>query len=725
MKRNIFLWGGVVCVLAALLSSCAKEDDWHSKPLETDQTFFATVSIMGTDAMTRAESYNDGEYEDGTKYDPEADPKFEEGDAAENAIKSIYLIFYDIEGNRVSTTQVRKGGTDAEVSGKAGGTSSSGDVIYRGIVQIDVKHGSYPPAYVMAFINPITSQNFEINPDFATLESMSKTTRDMIIGEADNSFAMSKSVYYGTDPVTGEENAKIEATPLVTADKVDASKNRYQQLFTSYDDAEAALNGTAAENKGGVVNIYVERYAAKVKFSITDNKDGFKVGIDQKATGNGGQVEYEHTLTFIPEYWAVNAYESKTYASKSFFKEGSEGVDGKFDVLTFEELNAALGGAKSNDMPWHWNSEELHRSYWAQSPAYYAKQYPRVADDILDKPTALMVSPYYALGYYSYNEMVENANGKLNAKARKLEGAEDGPDPLQVIYARENTVAGSALQSAYKNPLESPKAAIPSIALVGHYKLDGADVENTFYIDGNATNGYTLFKNYNEAIKYLMKLTIKFKYDNYTLFDTYADDGEGAFTNSWDEVKSYFTIKHPNMEARGADEEGGGLVIDSRFVTVQLKTFAEHGVTYGTEAENIGLEALLDGEWVPVTDENVNKVNQQMLYTAGTLQGFQGGKAYYTIPIKHLGFYRSSNVKNAGKNANDKDFDWNEVKSGDFGLVRNHIYSIIVDDIKGLGNGIPDPNDPIVPPTDPEEYFIGARIIVLNWAVVPDQHVTL
>lgn len=113
-----------------------------------------------------------------------------------------------------------------------------------------------------------------------------------------------------------------------------------------------------------------------------------------------------------------------------------------------------------------------------------------------------------------------------------------------------------------------------------------------------------------------------------------------------------------------------------------------------------------------------------MLYAAGTVQGFKGGKAYFTIPIKHLGFYRTDN-KNKGKNANDKDFDWTAVQSGDFGLVRNHIYSIIVDNINGLGNGIPDPTVPIVPPTDPEEYFIGARVIVLNWAVVPAQHVTL
>ena len=114
-----------------------------------------------------------------------------------------------------------------------------------------------------------------------------------------------------------------------------------------------------------------------------------------------------------------------------------------------------------------------------------------------------------------------------------------------------------------------------------------------------------------------------------------------------------------------------------------------------------------------------------MYFQAGTVQGFKGGKAYFTIPIKHLGFYRSTNTDNAGKMGTEKNFNWEKVQSGDFGLVRNHIYTIEVSTIKGLGNGIPNFDDPIVPPTDPEEYFIGARIIVLNWAVVPTQRVEL
>ena len=681
MKKVFIL--GLAGLLAAGICSCSREGIDGVKPLEKDQSFYVNVDVVGTDAMTRAGDARD--YSD-EEYDSTTDPKFDKGNDTynENGIRSIYFIFYDKKGDRVATTQVRK--DNAESGTYEDGASENS--FYQGVVQIDVKHGSLPPAYVMAFINPITSTNFEINPDFATLKDLQKTTRPKIIDD-NNYFAMSKSVYYGTDRVTGDEHQKIVATPLVNADNADAQHP--QQLFPSKEAAEAALGGDS------MVKIYVERYAAKVNFSLSDVAKRAEVKVDDKK------------LTFVPEFWAVNAYESETYVTKSFLQSDGEGqlTD---DSLTWSDLNKALGGT-SEKASWYWNSEEHHRCYWAQSPAYYMESYPRVADDILD--TQSYAAGGYALGYYSYNEMKANANEKLNSKARNLFNPKnDGgwKDEEAPIYARENTVAGAALQAAYEDPYASPKAAIASVALVGHYEVDGKAIgdKNFFYVMGNATNGYTFFENYDEMLNYFVTTTIPFSLDAFG-YDTFFDYNGMTFTNP--DYKSYFKIEHPKMTVRE------DLVIDSRFVTIQLDPakFTE---------EPSGIFASLDGKYTEVTIVNVNDVNRQMLYAAGTVQAFQGGKAYFTIPIKHLGFYRDGNL-NKGKNANDKNFDWTKVQSGDFGLVRNHIYTVIVDDIKGLGNAIPDPNDPIVPPTDPEEYFIGARLIILNWAVVPAQHVTL
>lgn len=695
MKRILFY--GLAVFAAAGISSCSNDevqDFVGGKPLEEDQSFFVNVDIQGSESITRAN---------------EEEPGFDKGFAEENNVNTIYLVFYDENGDRVSTTQVRK--ERAENAGNADkwpdnedGTVPSPNSFYKGVVQIDVKHGSLPPAYVMAFINPISSQNFEISPDFASLDAVSKTTRPKIIDD-NNNFAMSKSVYYGLNRVSGNDHEKIVATPLVSTEGGKYDK----QLFGSREEALDALD----KNKG-MVDIYVERYAAKVHFELAD---AAKKPILKDIGGKN--------LTFVPEYWAVNAFESDTYIVKSFLKKDAVTQDGTGTedetTLSWGELNLALGSTSESEMPWYWNSEDYHRCYWAQTPAYYANEYPRTADDLLDAKKMNAGVNAYPLGYYTYNEIKNNANGRLNAKARSLTQTEKYAE----IYARENTVSGKSLQDAYEDPFASPKAAIASVVLVGHYDVEGIDVNQNecFYVMGNATNGYTFFTK-DDMLNYFVNTTIELATNSTgtsTFFDYTKYAGAGTFRagNENQKWKDYFVIEHPKEDVRyyTLDEDGSGQIIDSRYVTIQL----DPKKVTGSE----GLFAFADGVWTQVTPDNINYINQQMFFAAGLVQGFQGGKVYYTIPIKHLGFYRSSNKKNANKNPNDKNFDWKEVRSGDFGLVRNHSYSIIVDEITGLGNAIPDPDVPIVPPTDPEEYFIGARIIVLNWAVVPPQHVTL
>ena len=689
MKKNLFL--GLAAALAvAGMTSCSNDDVLSdvSTPLETDQSFFANISIVNTDAMTRAQGIL-GDYEDeNTKYDPtDPDgPNYQAGTTTENRVRTIFLIFYDEDGKRVSTTQVLRsnlGYDDGTNPGTFAGSHPSINSLYSGTVQIDVKHGSKVPTQVVAYINPISSMNFDINPEFENLTELQKVTRSRIIDDNGN-FAMSKSVYYKLE---NGEYSKVLATPL---GDVGGPK-----LFESKGEAQTALE---SGEEGSIVDIYVERYAAKVNFSIADAVVKPVKVYDE----NGTEVE----LTFVPEYWAVNAYESDTYAAKSFLSSDMA------SDLDYHVLNDALGGK------WVWNSPANHRSFWAQSPAYYAEKYPRVADDILDKRATNGKSGGYILGYYSYDEMKTNADGTLIAKARDLNKNEQYP----AIYARENTVAGEALQKAAEDAFASPKAAIASVVMVGYYKMgDDKIADNkTFYVMGNATNGYSLYKDTEDMLNWMVNTTVRF-YKDAEGNSTFYDYGIENYKFSDASYKDLFVIKHPEANVRNytLDEEGSGLVIDSRFVTIQLDR-DKIAATQDTKP----IYAYINGEYTKVTPENLDYINQQMLYAAGTAQGFKGGKAYFTIPIKHLGYYRADNP-NLTKNANAKDFVWDGVKSGDFGLVRNHVYSIVVDEISGLGNGIPTTSDPIVPPTDPEEYFIGARIIVMNWAVVPTQHETL
>lgn len=74
------------------------------------------------------------------------------------------------------------------------------------------------------------------------------------------------------------------------------------------------------------------------------------------------------------------------------------------------------------------------------------------------------------------------------------------------------------------------------------------------------------------------------------------------------------------------------------------------------------------------------------------------GRAYYYVPIKHLG-------------GNDQ--------LAEYGIVRNHFYKITLTGIKGFGTPVYDPDkvvDPIVPTY--EDTYLAARVQVLQWRVV-------
>ena len=76
----------------------------------------------------------------------------------------------------------------------------------------------------------------------------------------------------------------------------------------------------------------------------------------------------------------------------------------------------------------------------------------------------------------------------------------------------------------------------------------------------------------------------------------------------------------------------------------------------------------------------------------------KGGRAYYYVPIKHLG-------------------DPGEL--AEYGIVRNHFYKITLSGIKGFGTPVYNP-DQVVKPVVPtyEDTYLAARVQVLQWRVV-------
>ena len=96
---------------------------------------------------------------------------------------------------------------------------------------------------------------------------------------------------------------------------------------------------------------------------------------------------------------------------------------------------------------------------------------------------------------------------------------------------------------------------------------------------------------------------------------------------------------------------------------------------------------------------DVSKADLQNLMNAEPAQIRKDGMSYYYVPIRHLGT--------------------DPKKVGYYGIVRNHVYSINIQNMFGFGTPVYDPEkdiDPTIPSN--KATYLAARINVLSWRVV-------
>ena len=135
---------------------------------------------------------------------------------------------------------------------------------------------------------------------------------------------------------------------------------------------------------------------------------------------------------------------------------------------------------------------------------------------------------------------------------------------------------------------------------------------------------------------------------------------------------------------------------DIAFKTVSGSSEVKDYEVVATLASTVGELYVKNGE---TTYNTVTKeaVNAALAKETAQVRSTDGATYYYT-PIKHLG--------DAGK-------------LGEYGIVRNHSYQVIIQNIKGFGTPVYDPTkviDPMIPSA--ENTYLAASIKVLSWRVV-------
>ena len=644
MKKS-YLFGAMASGL--LLTACSSDaplgpDD--NGVAENDQTLYVRMTIHGSD-MTRAAGA------DGTPVETDGtDSDFANGVGDESKVNNAYFVFYDKIGNVV--------GDIVNVSLGTGTAGNGGTVetVYKSTVAVSVPKSQAKPTRVICYINPLSPASLK-----SDLNTVQTVTRAEV--QSANGFPMSNSVFYvNTSAAEPQIAVSVEG-----------------KLYDTIEDAEA--EGSEA------VDIYVERYASKLKFTAAE-ADAYKTHT-AVVTTDGTSTETPVTLNFVADRWALNAEATSTYVVKSF-RQPSEQGEMLGTNYTYTGLNAIInaeGGA------WNWNAPNYNRSYWAVSPAYFTAKYPAVADDLTEDTWA---------GQQKYYTLAE-----LNA------GAGFAGNNTEAQYFHETTVGDKALDS------ENPRAAMPAVILVGHYTvsvngtdagrqnfytyLRGSDNKPLVYFEADADGNSTVQGGESMLNRFFNAVTILFKKNadgTYSRLDPSNNTDKNVLLGALE-------IADPQVEDMAA-----------RMRTLQFK---EGGITANIYIANgNGYASIGDGEG----QVSLKEANSMLLQQVGTCAYYLNGAAYFNIPVLHYGWYRTANKANqtAGATGN---ISWKDVRVGDFGMVRNHAYSLNVTAITGLGTGIAGENDPIIPPADTQDQYVSYKVNILKWAVVPQQNVEL
>lgn len=697
--------------LALLFSACSSDDilpdDNKSTIADVDQTLYVSMTISGDVVGSRGSEDNGSPNDDTTDF----------ATGSENNVNNAYFVFYDDNGNVVGEivpVELNDGNKEANVTGATVATS------YKSVVSVSVRKGEKIPSQVICYINPISPGTLNVNLN--TIQTVTRT-RPFTDNEEETYFAMSNSVYYPAGEVP-------DSKPQIAV-------NIEGKLFKTQNEATNATEAQTAV-------IYVERYASKLAFNAVAPTEYKTATRSYDPDGNYTAVPV--TLNFTPQFWAVNAQSNRTYVIKSFRQESNDGIL-LGDNFQYSELNNYINptwnsgtdewnydSQLSENKAWDWNNPGYHRSYWGMSPAYFTAEYPEVSSDVTD-----------------LNENLNQTYLKYNELATKGFSA-DNTDPQ---YFNETTVGRIALKG------KNPAAAVASVIYVGQYgvNVNGTDYSGVgfyTYLTGKVTVGeevvdrpYIYFENNTNSTastiengesmlkRFLAQTTILYKAEvdddntvtGYTRYSITSDDDleKLGISMKVDKINNSMRIKYDG-------DNNTKLKVQANACTLQFKDAnAANGIyvlTGNGYQQVVADNATVGNGQITLTDANIALMRQ-----SGMAYYYTSGHAYFNIPVKHLGWYRKGNPNRYKSDPTthvttdellDKEtLDWSLVRVGDFGMVRNHSYSIDVTEIKGLASGIGGDTDPIVPPATTDDYFMTYSVKILKWAVVPTQSVKL
>lgn len=593
----------------------------------------------------------------GTRAPGDGDGNYEYGEAYENNVNRYLLLFYDAQGNLVGVSEKGLGPDTHQTT-----PGQNVAVIKSGTAEVTLTEGSQMPTQLVAVINA--------NGDMrdALLDTDLSGVSKIVIGEAGLGDSKVEDLWdvdgKGEPGFVMNNSVYYEnGTTLVMSTPI--AGMLYSNKKEAEDALQEALNGDT-EAKAKLVDVYVERLAVKGRI-LTSTIDVTPIVVTD-IEGN------EYNLTFNVDLFDVTAT-----APSSYF------------VKQLREI-----GVYSDPFKTWMNAYNDFRSYWAQS--YYAldsytksENFPVVGDHE-DK---------YILHYKSTDEVL-GENEFAGKKTGKTLGSH--------VYFAENTFRGSRLQDQTME--DNPYVVATSFLLNGHYtvtakgegnasKYDGKDFYLSSYYE--ALTGNTLYRIFDaeDAIETYAKIIKDYK--------IVATSANGEL----DTKKLGLVHKATFFDAAGQEQENNPA---NRVTIALVDTEGEiltdpTGIYVYTESTND--DGTVIGTWSEANEADLQAINADIeKRIVGTMMMYNTARAFFYIPIKHY----TANMDDATANFPAI----GSLKTGNIGVVRNHVYSMTINSITGLGIGVgPDPSVPELPDPKPvQNYYINAKLNVLQWHVM-------
>ena len=604
-----------------------------------------------------------------------------------------------------------------------------------------------------------------------------KSTSGPINGTDDESsdakyyFTMTNSVFFDSKKDANDKNVVINATQIDVDENLkstsdEAAKNpitvyverimsKVQAGFTDYESVIGTAVTESTENNIGYFGKETNGFLYKFSDAHETNSKWFE---EEK------KIEMKALIT----NWTINAVEYQTKLFKEIDKDWV--VDNNND---------------QNDKPFAgWNDYSHHRSYWAIDPNYkweedrYPTQYRTAFDGSASTKSYEDNRVKYPNGEneWSYGESTEE---------EKNNDVQNENYPWALDYKSFNAVSS---KRKYKYCLENtfekytpeteegkkaPDYVYQNMIMGSHLLIQARllkeDEYNQTDLDKITDKYYYSDRYYDEETYINRQLAVINEVLGENIGDLYVDN-----VHMWDDAAEPTSSESGHVGQYRFDNIEGGLWVEAAKdgkkiykkvvaeiaegkedcqiaakdvfgiapayvvrgdgkVTIALKG-DDNGFGYGEQKVNLYYvkEKFVNENGQPVDEDGNDQKPEQftrnqlvsLIYqVANTADCFHKGMMYYAVPIQHFiaGTHKGADKKPDG----NYEYKYENIETGDYGVVRNHWYKFTINAIAKPGIPVHDPDQPIIPNYDMEDRYIGFEVVILPWHIVDNGNVTL